>query len=351
MAGVAGVEIDAALKKAGTWNTAVAVGANDGILILPTSLKRDATVEIDDSLGTFISTDGQPGPVKVEGDIPMYLRYDSCDVLLAMFMGVAGAPVIQGATAAYAYTYKWLENLDGKFVSFVKNMKNYIEEYPSLKVTGFTLKGEVGKPLQIIFHVIGVNKVIDSAINTLATFNNVTFFELQNRVRMSEGVFRINDNSGAALSGTDQIYPSSIELSSKRKLKGEYTGQYKTSGVNIQDLIDEPTNDGQPELRLKLTFPRHTGTTNLLALGSDTRKKMDMTFTGGLIASTYYRKILCQLPHLQLMNVDPTDEQGVIKEPLEFIVHKAVTAPTGMTGITDPFWISGINRRTTDPLA
>jgi hypothetical protein len=78
---------------------------------------------------------------------------------------------------------------------------------------------------------------------------------------------------------------------------------------------------------------------------------MDMTFTGGLIASTYYRTFKLQFPHLQLMNDDPADEAGVIKEPLEFTVHGAVAAPTGMTGITDPFWITGINQRSTDPLA
>ena len=45
------------------------------------------------------------------------------------------------------------------------------------------------------------------------------------------------------------------------------------------------------------------------------------------------------------------DAKGKIVEPLEFVVHAAETAPAGMAGITDPFWITGINKRTTDPLA
>lgn len=351
MGAVAGVEIQAAFKKSSVWNTPVAVGANDGILILPTSIKRDAPVESDDSLGTYFSEDGDPGAIKVEGDIPMYLRYDSLDVLLALFMGIAGAPAQQGVTTAYAFTYKWKKDTDGYFGTFVKHMKNYIEEVVSAKIAGITIKGEVGKPLQAIFKTIASNKVYNSTTNTTATFNNVTFFEKANRVRFSQGVFRMNDQSGAALADTDKIYPSSFELSAQRKLKGEYTGQYVTTGSNKQDVIDEPTNDGHPEILLKLSFPRHSANTRLLELGSDTRKKMDITFTGALIESTYYRQFKLQLPHLQLKNVDPTDEQGIIKEPLDLIVHAATTAPAGMTGITDPFWISGINRRVTDPLA
>ncbi len=350
--GVAGVELKAAFKKAAAWGTAVACGAGNGIMVLPTAIKKDMSVEVDDSVGTFFSKDGNLGTIKVEGTIPAYVRYDSLDVLLAMFMGVAGAPVQQGATIAYSYTYKWKADTDGFFGTFAKYMKNYIEEHPSMKIAGITIKGEVGKPIQVIFDVISDNKIINSTTNTLATFANVTYSEQANRALYSQGIFRMNTQSGAALADGDKVYPASFELTAKRKLKGEYTGGYKyTSGSNVQELIDEPTNDGPPEIRLKLTFPRHTGTTYLAILGGDTRQKMDITFTGGLIASTYYRKFMLQFPHLQLMNDDPADEAGIIKEPLEFVVHGAVAAPTGMTGITDPFWITGINQRTTDPLA
>ena len=352
MSGVAGVEVKGAFKKASSWNSAVAAGANDGILILPSSIKKDAPVDVDDSLGTYHSKDGLLGPIKVEGDMPMYLRYDGLDVLLAMFMGIAGSPTQQGATSAYSFTYKWNNALDGFFGTFVKHMKNYIEEHPSMKIAGITIKGDVGKAIQILFKCISINKKYDSVVNTLTTFNNVSYFEQQNRVKMSEGIFRLNDQSSAALTDTNKLYPSSFELSAMRKLKGEYTGEYKfTGGSNVQDLIDEPANDGQPEIKLKLNFPRHVNTTYLSALGADTRKKMDIVFTGALIAASYYRQFKIELPHLQLVNDDPADEQGIIKEPLEFVCHGAVTAPSGMTGITDPFWLSGINRGSTDPLA
>lgn len=353
MSGIAGVEIRAAVKKAGSWNTAAACGANDGILILPSNIKKDASVDVDDSLGTYFSKDGLLGPIKVEGDISAYLRYDGLDVLMAMFMGIAGAPTQQGGTAAYSYTHKWATDTDGKFVTFCKNVKHSIEEFVTAKITGITIKGEVGaKALQVIFNISCSNKKMDSSVNTLVTFNNVTYFEQANRVKFSEGVFRMNDQSAAALADSNKIYPSSFELTAKRKLEGVYDGQYRhISGSNVQDLIDEPTNNGQPEIKLKLTFPRYTSATYFSTLGVDTRKKMDIVFTGANISASYNRQFKIEFPHLQMTNQDPADEQGIIKEAIEFVVHGAVTAPTGMTGLTDPFWISGINRRSTDPLA
>jgi hypothetical protein len=353
--GVAGVEVKAAVKKAATWGTAVACGASDGILILPTTIKKSAPVDVDDSLGTFYSKDGLLGAIKVEGDLPAYLRYDSLNVLIGMAMGVTGAPAQQGGTTAYAFTYKVDTDIDGHFVTWAQYLKNYIEEIASLKIIGFTIKGEVGKALQIIFHTIGINKTYNtsSGTNTTTTFGNVTFPEVANRVPFSQGVFRMNGQSAGALaSPADKIYPSSFELSFKRKLTGVYDGQNRfTSGSNTQELIDEPTNDGVPEITLKLTFPRNTGLTWLTILGGDTRQKADIVFTGGLIAGSYYRSFTLQFPHLQLADDDPADAAGIIQEPLEFKVHGASAAPTGMTGCTEAFWITGINQRTTDPLA
>lgn len=353
MAGVAGSELKFAMKKAAAWGTAVACGVTDGFLSLPTGIKRDADVQIDDSLGQFFVAGATPGAVKVEGDIPQYLRYDGCDLLLALFMGVAGVPTLHtGGAASYDYTYKWSQNTDGLFATFVKNMKNYVAEVPSLKVTGITLKGETGKPVQLIATCIGIDVVTNSVINTLVTFNNVTIPETGNRVNFGQGVFRMNDQSGLALTApTDVIAPSSFELTAKRKLSGVY-GQYKTAFAgNQQDCIDEPTNDGQPEITLKLQFPRHTGVTRLNDLGNDVRKKMDITFTGQIIEGAINRSIKIQLPHLMMKSVDVVDAAGIIQEPVEFLVLPATTAPAGMTGITDPFWIGGTNKRNTNPLA
>ena len=166
MAGLSGTEIKAALKKGNLWNVPKICGANDGILIKPTSIKRDAAINIDDSLGNYFGLEGLPGPIKIEFDLPFDLRYDSLDSLLALYMGIAGAPVRQGATSAYAYIYKFNTNTDGLFGSFIKNMKTYIEEYPSAKVAAINIKGEAGGILQASAGIIASNKNINPTLSS-----------------------------------------------------------------------------------------------------------------------------------------------------------------------------------------
>jgi hypothetical protein len=341
-----------ALKKGSAWGTAVAAGANDGLLLLPTGVRAgDAALEVDDSQGLLWSQDGTPGAVKLEGDLPGYLRYDGLDLLLALFMGSAGVPTLHALGAAsYDYIYDLADDTDGLFATFVRNWKNYVEEVPSLKIAGLTIKGERGKPIQLIAKCIGDQSILDGA-NDATSFNNVTIAEVANRLHFAQAVFRMNDQSGAALGSGDLVYPNSFEIGIERKITGIYSGQFLTAGTNPRDVIDEPTNDGQPSVSVKLGFPRHTGKTRLTELGTDARKKLDITFAGGIIEGAIPRLFKMEMPHLQIKSVDVVDESGNIKEPVEFIGHGASTAPTGMTGITKPLRISGTNQRSTDPLA
>jgi|Deesub1362A_J573_1020465.scaffolds.fasta_scaffold00740_17 hypothetical protein len=348
MAKAIGVEIKAAFKKASVWGEAVACGANDGILILPPSLKKDRPNQVDDSLGLYFPEDSDPGEIKVEGDIPAYLRYDSLDLLIALAMGATGGAPVQpdsvNAPNTYQQTFTLADNLDGLFGTFALNNNVNIDEYPSVKVAGFTLKGEVGKPLEITFHCIAIDRITNSSVNTLTSFSNVTYFETSNRVLMSQGVIRMNNQSDAALGIGDEIYPSSFELTFKRNMQGVYG---VASGF---DKIDEPTNAGQPEVTLKLEFPRYTSDAHFTGWDANTAKKLDMTFTGALIEDTYHRTFRIEFPNLKYANVNLPIEQGILKHPVEFDCLACDTAPSGMTA-TKPFLIEVINRQSADVLA
>lgn len=342
-----------ALKKAAVWGTAVVCGANNGLMFLSGQAKRDDSVEADESRGRAFSIDGTRGAIAAPGTYTFYLRYAGAELPAAMLMGTAGAPVQQAATIAYLHSLTWNTDPYGLFLTIAKTMIAYIEEIPTAKVAAITISGEVGaKPLQVSMEVIGINKVVASAINDLTTFNNVTFptDATTNPVMFSHLAFRMNAAGGAALGAGDVIYPGKFSLSIKRSLKGEYTGEYRTDAASIQDLIDEPSNAGFPEIKLTLEFPKHTATTYLAALGADTRYKADITATGAVIAGAYNYKHLWELPHLQLVNANPTDDNGRIKEPLEFIVHGATAAPTGMA-VTDPLKWSITSKLATNPLA
>ena len=341
-----GVELKAAIKKAAVWGTAVACGANNGILILPSDIKKDRPSLVDDSLGLYFPQDADQGEIKAAGSRRLYLRYDSLDLLFALVMGATGgAPTQQGATTAYAQKFTQAASLDSIFATLALYNQINVEECTSVKVTGVTIKGQIGGVVEVTFDIIANDKITGSAVNTSGTFANVTFFESANRVLYSQGVFRMNAQAGAGLGVGDVIYPKSFELSFKRKMSGVYG-----SGGSFNN-IDEPSNDGLPEVKLKIEFPRYTAATYFTDWDANNAKKMDITFTGGLIATTYYRTFKLSMPNLKYANVDLPIVQGIMTHPLEFIALGCSAAPTGMTGITNPFQIDVINRQVTDVLA
>lgn len=340
-----GVNVKAAVTKAALWGTAVACGADNGILINPHTLKKTRQAQIDDSLGIYFPADSVNAQIKCEGDIPAYLRYDSLDLLIALAMGAtAGAPVQQGATTAYAQTFTLANTLDGLFATFIVDNQINIDEYTTVKITGFQIKGQVGKPLEIHFHAIAIDRDANSVINTLTTFANVTYMETGNRVLYDQGIFRINEASDVALAAANQVYPDSFTLEFKRKMAGCY-------GVgSSMDIIDEPTNDGLPEITLKMEFPRYTANTYFADWDADTRMKMDMTWTGANIASTYNRSFQIEFPNLKISNVDLPIKKGILKHPVEFQALSAGVAPAGMSGVTEPFQVNVVNQQSTNVL-
>lgn len=345
MAKAIGVESKAAIKKASDWGVAVACGANDGILILPPGIKRDRDNHPDNSLGLYFAKSADLGAIKCEGDLPMYMRYDGLDLLMALLMGsTGGAPEQQGETSAYLQSLILADNNDGLFATLAINKNVNIDEFPGLKIAGFTFKGETGKPCELVLHALADDKVVDSSVNTSGTFASVTFFETANRVLFSQLVARMNAQAGDALGSGDVVAPNSFELVCKRNMEGVHA-------AGQADKIDEPTNAGPPEVTLKLAFPRFTATTYITELDAKNHKKMDLVFTGTEIATPYNRKLTVSFPNLMLTNAEDALEEGIVKHPLEFVCLAVDSAPTGMSGITKPFQVEIINRQTADVLA
>ncbi|MEA5113017.1 MAG: hypothetical protein VB050_03235 [Geobacteraceae bacterium] len=339
----------------GTWNEAVACGAGDGILFLSGQAKPTAPSAVDQSRGRAYAIDQTKGAISCPATYKLALRYAGFELLAAMYMGTAGLPAQQAATTAYLHTLLWNTDPYGLMITVAKNMIAYIEEVTTAKVVGVVISGEAGTtdPLSLELELIGSQREVASTVNTLATWANVTLPTDADKypVMFSHTQFRLNLQSGAALGAGDIIYPTSFNLSMKRKMKGDFTGQYRTSASSPQDLCDEPSNDGFPEKKLTLTFPKHSSATYMTALQNDTRYKGDITATGPQIASPYNYYHKWEFPHMVLVNAQPTDDQGRIKEPLEFDLVGCAAAPTGMTGLTAPVRWDIMSKRSTDPLA
>jgi hypothetical protein len=346
MAKAVGVEVNAAVKKAAAWGTAVALGANNGILILPHSLRKQRGSDVDDSLGIYWPNESDPTEIAVAGDLPMYLRYDSIDLLIALAMGATGGAPTQPDNVNDPNTYQQFftlaDDLDGLFATFCVDNNVNIDEFRTVKLAGFTLRGEVGRPLQVTFHCVGDDREDSSAVNP--DFAAVTYFETKNRVKYSQGVFRMNNAGGAALAGGDEVYPSAFTLTYRRQVEGAYGIQ------GTFDIIDEPTNSGVPEVTLDLEFPRYTTKAHFTDWAANQAKKMDMVFSGAVIDVNYAREFKLEFPNLMYNEVDLPMDHGILRHPVRFNVLGTDAAPAGMN-TTKPFRIDVTNRKNVDVLS
>ena len=334
------------VKKGAAWNTAVACGAGDGVLVLPHSIKKSRENNLDDSLGLGHSKSADPDVISVEGSIPGYLRYEGLDLLIALLMGATGgAPAQQAATTAYQQTFTFANELEGLYATVANLLNTMVEEFPSVKVMGMKITGEVGKPLGFEFTVIADDLVEGSATNTVATMANVTFPENANRVLFSQGVWRLNLASGAGLASPgDVIKPSAFELTIDRPHAGQH------GAGTTQDVIDEPSAEEVPKITLKLTFPRLADNTHFVAWDVGAAYKGDIIFTGAEIEAPYDYLLKLEFPNLVYQDVDSPKDQGAVPNEVMFDVIGATAAPTGMA-VTDPLLITSINTKTTDVLA
>lgn len=351
MAGAIGREVVAAFKKYNVWRTVSgAPGAGDGLLLRNLGGQpRNPDYYKSDEVGlAFIQRADKGGVKAITEDLTAYLRYEGLDVLLALAMGIAGTPTSAGS-GAYYNTYAMATRLDDLFGSlFVKHTlasgTDKTWEYTSTKIHGFSITSKAGQPVEITFHRVSNDCVIDSAVSMAS----VTVPSLSNRVMGQEAVVRMNAQSGSALaSPTDVIQPSEWTLTYKRPVDDAHV-------MDGDATIIEPVENGFPELTLQMTFPRYNTTNHAFftALGADTRQKCDIVFTGALIGGSNYYTFRLRFPHLNLtQGAAPKDGAGIVPVNLTFDVLGAVTAPSGMTSLTKPMDLYVQNTRSTDPLA
>lgn len=350
---ITGAEVVYACKKAGTWNTAVACGAGDGFRGLPISASPSNELVVDDSLGQLYATDATPGATKLDVTAPAYARYNDKVVLafLAAVFGTAAAPVLHvGGTAAYDHTLKIAPAVDGLFFTLAGKLGGgFVDEIPSWKIAKVVVTWETGKPVQFAFSGPGIDLVVDSTVNTLTTFNNVTILETANRAYMAQTVFLLNDQDGPVLAAGDKKGPSKAVLTLERKLTG-VPGSYVSAGAG-RDLIDEPSNDGPFTATLDFTFPRLKDNTGQLDVKNNKAKKCEIIMTGPIIEGAIPYLIKFQMPHLKPSDDKHAHKQGIIDNTRTYQVMGASAAPLGMTGNTDPCWCYLTNKINTALIA
>lgn len=342
---ITGREIVAAAKHASAWRTAVALGAGDGVLITSESgFTKAPQYKDDDSLGnpdileTYKMLESLSGP-----SLSGYLRYESWDVLLAHALGTAGTPT-QVESTAYYNTYSPADNIAGKFVTLAMKKSattHNIWEIPSAKVTGFTISGRVGEFQTISINLMGNKLENQSAVNT--SLSSVTYPTKQNLIKFDTRTkFRMNTQSGDALSDSDIIYPMSYEITYQRPHQENFEAMYADAS--------EPVQSGFATATIKLGFDKYSSDTFMDSIAADTEKKMDVLFEGDIIAGSTRYTLRFDLPKIRWQTGEaPVSGPGTIPHNLTGRLLGVSSAPTGMTGVTDPLSMYVVNTRTTDP--
>ncbi len=260
-------------------------------------------------------------------------RYDDYQyVLEALAMGSPSAAVIatsaSGQVTSWRHQFDLADAIDGLGVTIAIDKNLYVDELTSVKVHGIEVTQADNGAMNQTFRLTGSKPTNISSVNISSTLAGATFPALSNRVMQQQGVFRLNAFSAGSLVASDAIKAESIKLTFNRPQDAPH--------VYGQDFVDEPADNGWPELMVEVTYPRmNTPSANSLyaALRSSTAFKADWTFQGANINSTDRYSKMYQFPYLQLMDdgfLAATTGAQQVKPVAKFALRLAPSSPSGM---------------------
>lgn len=357
MSAAKGYNASAAFKKAVTWGVPVLAGAGDGIEIVSEGLTPDSQFIPDESLtGKATQLFGDKGNEFHSGDVPMDLKYEGCENLLAQAMGIAGVPTQQGATTAYKHILKIADNNEGIFGTLVLNKVFRVWEYTTAKVGGFTINITNGQRARMTVPFIpqGLNLNAGAGTNNTSTIGSITLPTNRDFLLFSQMKVLINNHDGIGLAaGTDDVYISEFEV--------EFNRNYETDDVTTKYgyLIDEPVGDSWVTVMGMLGFSKYNNNpggndTLILDLLSKQRKKMQVTFLATALAGAGFPfRVDMYFPDVQFESGDANvGGPGRVPANLNFRASRRTSIPTGFpAGYTEAVTIEVTNMRTTNPLA
>lgn len=335
-----------ALKKGVTWDTEITLNsAGAGILPLNAGvpIQKIPAIEEESAVSAFESDLDWGDFSAVDFGLDFDWRFGGIEnILVAMVMGTAGAPVIQGATTAYLHTLQMANNISGLFATYATEKLAKIHVVPSLKPYKLTFSLSGGL-IKLSVACRGSRVIDDSAIIT--TLAAVTYPDKHNRNLWRYGVYHMNAQTGADFADGDKIKPKDVTIEIERKIDTAF-------GAESRSCV-EPRETDKPTVKITMNFNR-MDTANAAYFAdwkAGTEKKMKITNTSTALAGVgYYYKTLFQFPRLIVEDVEYPDA-NIIPAKIILRAVEADTNPTGMTGITKPVQLDIINKRTTDFLA
>lgn len=317
----------AAGSKRGTaWGTAVALGANYGVLVTGDSgLKRDQKFEPYQAIDQIIPMDGVLGPNEgVEISPPVNLQYEMGPVgsWIAGLFGTAGAPS-NVESGVYKHTFQYANSVT-HFFTYAEERPGHIWEVPSAMPYKASFKPN-GAQIGVNITLRGNTMKDDSAINTATQMDAITYVSRANFVNFTHGQFLMNAQGGGALSANnDSVEISDFEVNFERAID-----KVRVIGSTT---IATPIEGDIPVNTLKITLPHAANNdVDYFSNWEDmAAKKGSLTFTGATIGNNSNLKVVFYFPRLMLLEPPDVPLDGVIKNTLTFSIMEAANSPTGM---------------------
>ena len=214
----------AGARRTTTWGTALALGANYGMLIESDGgLTRNQAYFPAKEADTPFVMEGDLGPIDPVDFAPEFtMRYDpgALGILISQLFVGAGAPTVSGG--GYCHTFRWLTNNYAEMCTFAVERASKIFEVPSAKpymldfsIADGLLKGTIG--------LRGNTVINNSAINDNGEMDAITYADRGNRVKFSHLLPYMIDQSTASQPDVDPA----LELISPCILRGLMTRRTK----------------------------------------------------------------------------------------------------------------------------
>ena len=267
--------------------------------------------------------------------IPCKLTYEDLDLLIAIAMGAAGTPGVNGDL--YDNTYALAENLDYSFVAAAYKGVS-VWEYLGCKIDTMKISGEANKPLD--FEIGGAAKSLslDSVTNTSVILQALSTEDAAAKIMFSDLEFKIAAQADA-LSGQSEKGIGSFDLNLANALAlDQFDNKAKT--------ILEPERNGFREVKFSFKVPRYEADTYLDWRDADTPLHAYLKFVTG----NYLFDI--HIPDLKIDKVDaPIGGPGLIEQNIECTCHRDPGSISASFTVTDEFEIDVTNGRSASPLA
>jgi hypothetical protein len=344
MPGVTGREVKIAFAKFATNSWGVAASVTKGMYFsADTGIKLTPMIVEDDAFGqTFIQQSDVGNIEPPTPSLQAVARYNDFSYIWeALAMGSPSVVTLSNSAAgqvtSWQHVFDLAANLDGLGVTIASDKVRYVEELTSAKVHGFTYEDGDSGMMRETYKLTGSKTTNISSTNINSTVGLATFPLLANRVMKTQGIFRMNLNSGGALGASDAVDAESIKFTYERPVDAPH--------VFGLDYVIEPADNGFPQFALEVTYPRmNTVTANSLYAGlrDSSVFKADWTFLGSFINSTDKYKVLFQFPFVQLTDFEAAvTGANQIKPKARFAARLATTSPTGMAFV-NPFRLTRI---------